>query len=130
MNFYGIPSKQVVMALFLLVALGFALRSLMAKSKSNTSAIDLDDLLLEWDAGANRLRMSVLRCTFLGCFVFSIWLMVYLTLAGKMTEGYLGIFNLAWVAPLTSAIIWGKKPPLPAAGPTTAITADSVTVKQ
>ena len=108
---------QTAMALLLLISALLLVRSLLRRTADQRSAINVEDLLLEWDPGTKRLRMSVLRVVFLGAFIFTIWLLVFLALKGKMTEGYLGIFNFAWVAPLVAAIIWGKKPPLLAGPP-------------
>lgn len=121
------PSKQTVMVLLLLAAALVIIRSLLHKSSDQTSAINLDDLILETDLVTGRQRMSIIRVLALGAFVFTIWMMVFLTLSGKMTEGYFTIFNAAWVAPLVTQIIWGKKPP--PSGPTTVITGGDTTVK-
>ncbi len=124
------PSKQTAMAVLLLMALLAIVRSLLSRSRDRTSLIDLDMLLLEWNPVSQRYEMSIIRVLALAAFVLTAWMMIYLTMAGKMTEGYLGIFNTAWVFPLVAAIIWGKKPPLPAVpGPTTKIVADNVTVE-
>ncbi len=114
-------------ALILLAALLIIVRSLLRKSGDKTSAIDLDDIILEWDARAGRDRVSIIRCLAIGAFVYTIWELGVLTLMGKMTEGYFGLFTTAWVAPLVAQIVWGKR--APPDGPTTTIKTDSVTVE-
>lgn len=121
------PNKQAVMVVLLLLAALVIIRSLLHKSNDRTSEINLDDLVLDTDPTTGRQRMSIIRVLALGAFAFTIWMMVFLTLTGKMTEGYFTIFNAAWVAPLISQIIWGKKPP--PAGPSTVITGGDTTVK-
>lgn len=122
------PSRQTWMALLLLAALFIIIRSMLNKTRDKSSPIDLDELICEWNPLINRMQISWIRVIASGAFVLSCWMMVYLTVTGKMTEGYFGLFNTAWVAPILAAIIWGKKPPAPS-GPATAITADNVTVK-
>jgi len=51
---------------------------------------------------------------FMASFVMMTWMIVYMVLHKTITEGYIGIYVAAWVAPLTAKIIWGKQtPPLP-----------------
>lgn len=123
------PSKQLAMALLLLLALLAIIRSLLRRSRDDKSPIDLDMLLLEWNPLTQRHEMSIIRTLALAAFALTAWVMVYQTLTGRMTEGYLGLFNVMWVAPLVAAIIWGKKPPMLPPGPTTSISAKSVTVE-
>lgn len=123
------PNKQSLMVLLLLASALVIIRSLLRRNSADASAINLDDLVLEWNPGLNKMQMSIIRVLALAAFAFTIWLMIFLTLTGKMTEGYLTIFNTAWVAPLIAQIIWGKKPPFPPSGPATTIQADNVTVK-
>lgn len=122
------PSMQTGMAMLLLCAMLVIIRSLLKKSGDTTSAIDLDDLILDFAPDGQK-HVSIIRCLALAAFALTAWEMVYLTMAGKMTEGYFGLFGTLWVAPLTAAIIWGKKPPFPPAGPTTTIKADNVNVE-
>lgn len=111
------PSAQTAMAILLLLSALVIVRSLLHKSKDTTSAIDLDDLILDTDPATGQRRVSIIRVLALGAFALTVWMMVFLTMSGKMTEGYFTIFNGAWVAPLMAQIIWGKKPPLPTTPP-------------
>lgn len=106
------PSKQTYMALLLLVCLFAIVRSLMRKSADQDDEFSFMDFIMERDPITGKRTPSVLRSAYIGAFVFSIWLMVYLALADKMTEGYFTIFNGSWVLPLTAYMIWGKKIPL------------------
>lgn len=106
-----VPSSQAGMAIVLLGCLFVIVRSLLKKSGDRQSPVDLDFLVLEWNPRSGQYEMSIIRCLALGAFVFTIWLMVALTMRDKMTEGYMGLFNLTWVGPLLAQIIWGKRVP-------------------
>ena len=49
-------------------------------------------------------RVSKLACVFLGSFGVTSWIMVRLTLDGKMTEGYLTAFGALWIIPITAKL--------------------------
>lgn len=106
------PSKQTYMALLLLMCLFAIVRSLMRKSADQDDEFSFVDFIMERDPITAKRSASVLRGAYIGSFVFSIWLMVYLAMADKMTEMYFTIFNGSWVLPLTAYMIWGKKIPL------------------
>jgi hypothetical protein len=74
--------------------------SLIKRDRSETSKIDLEDLLI-CDNG----KISKAAAVMLGSFVMTTWLMVYLALGGKMTEGYLAIYVGAWIAPTVTRLI-------------------------
>lgn len=65
--------------------------------------LNLFDLLLEGG------RMSKISVAFMVAFCFSTWLMAYLALAGKMTEGYFGLYGTLWVGPLVARVIFNKQ---------------------
>jgi len=67
-------------------------------------AVDLNlfDLLLENG------RMSKIAVSYMVAFMFSTWLMAYLVLSGKMTEGYFGLYGTLWVGPLVARVIFNK----------------------
>lgn len=69
--------------------------------KNNDSEINLDDLLMENG------RMSKISVVFLGSWVFSTWLMVFLTLKDKMTEGLFLAYGGLWIAPIVARIVRG-----------------------
>jgi hypothetical protein len=112
MEVNGLDRVNLLTALVLLCVLFAVVRSLLRKSGDDESAINLDDVILEWDARAGRDRVSIIRCLAIGAFAYSIWQMAVLTVKGQMTEAYYAAFNLAWVAPLVSQIIWGRRPPV------------------
>lgn len=49
-------------------------------------------------------RVSKIACVFLGSFAVFSWIMVRLTLDGKMTEGYIGLYGATWAAPLIAKL--------------------------
>lgn len=53
-------------------------------------------------------RVSKISCAFLAAFGITSWIMVKLTLDGKMTEGYLGLYGSMWVGPLIARVVFGK----------------------
>ena len=67
--------------------------------------INLFDLLIEGG------RLSKISVTFMVAFMFTTWLMIYLTLAAKMTEGYLAIYGGLWVTPLVARVLGTKHEP-------------------
>ncbi len=70
------------------------------------SKLDLDDLLLGDDG-----RMSRSAVVLLCSFVMTTWMMIYLTLQGQMTEGYLGIYIAAWITPTVTKMIVERPQP-------------------
>ena len=95
-------TEIVLVGAFLILVILIA-RSLLRSNKSQKSKIDLEDLLLGDDGKTSR-AAGVL----LGAFAMTTWLMIYLTLANLMTEGYFGLYMTAWVAPtMTNLIVNG-----------------------
>ncbi len=64
------------------------------KDKGDYKTFDLTDLIMENG------RISKLASTMLGAFVIHSWIMVELTLANKMTEGYITLYGTIWIAPV------------------------------
>lgn len=85
-----------VNCMYALLALGsvWVMLSLFRRSRDPKSNIHLDDLLLGDDGKISRAAVVMM-----GAFMLSCWMMIYLLAAGKMTEGYVGLFLGAWVAP-------------------------------
>lgn len=116
--FAGVSQDVRLWTALVLLAVALAVvRSLLKKSGDANSAINLDDIILEWDSRAGRDRVSIVRILAIGAFAYSVWQLGTLTLMGKMTEGYFGLFTSAWVMPLVAQIVWGKKPPVPEVKP-------------
>jgi hypothetical protein len=89
--------------LVVLAILSFVLAwSLIRRSRSDQSGINLDDLLLGEDG-----KISKAAAVMLGSFVMTSWVIVYLTLTNKLTEGYFGAYLLAWVSPTVTKLIKG-----------------------
>ncbi len=75
------------------------------KDRNGLSHFNLFDLLVENG------RVSKVSCIVMGAFGVSSWVILRLTIDGKLTEGYLTIYNAAWVAPLIAKMF---SPPPPA----------------
>lgn len=95
--------RDHVMFAILAVTVLLVLWSLERKSKDRHSSFSFDELLTENG------KTSKAACVMFGAFAFSIWLMVFLALKDKMTEGYFGAFLAAWVAPAVAKIIKGPE---------------------
>lgn len=93
------------MPLLLALAVLAMLFALVRRSRSAHSALNLDDLLLGEDG-----KLSKAAAVMIGAFAMTTWLMVYLALQGKMTEGYLAIYVGAWIAPTVTRLIVAPKP--------------------
>jgi hypothetical protein len=77
--------------------------TLRARSRSGASAINLDDLLLGEDG-----KVSKAAAVMMGSFAGTTWVIVYLTLCDKLTEGYFAAYLAAWVAPTVTKLIVNK----------------------
>lgn len=64
--------------------------------KNPANTFDILDLLMENG------RVSRLAFAFLQTLVVTSWVMIKLTVDGKMTEGYLMAFGGMWIAPIIS----------------------------
>lgn len=84
-------------AALLIVALVIAW-SLYRAHRVQDNTFNLLDLIMENG------RVSKLACVFLGSFGVTSWLMVRLTLDGKMTEGYLTAYGALWIIPITAKL--------------------------
>lgn len=73
------------------------------RDADDKSKLNLEDLLLGEDG-----RLSKAAAVMMGAFALTTWLMAYLALTGKMTEGYLAIYVGAWIAPTVTTLI--KRP--------------------
>ena len=89
-------------AALLIIALSVAW-SLYRAHRDRLVNFDLLDLLIEHG------RVSRLACAFLFALGLTSWIMVRLTIDGKMSEGYLGLYGTMWVAPIV-AKMFGNMP--------------------
>lgn len=76
---------------------------LLRRWRNGASRINLDDLLLDDVTG----KTSPSRAVLIGSFALTTWTIVYLTLSGKLTEGFFGLYVGGWVAPAVAKIIKG-----------------------
>lgn len=83
--------------------LGIGILFLIAQRDAE-NPIDIRDLVME-DG-----KLSKIACVMMGSFTVTTWMMINLTLNGKMTEGYLVIYGGLWVSPVVTRIIKGPQP--------------------
>lgn len=86
----------LIVALLALLAILISLRKM---HNDPTSTFDLRDLLMENG------RVSKAAAVMMGSFVVTTWIIVYLTLSGKLTEGFLVIYVGAWITPVVTRLI-------------------------
>jgi hypothetical protein len=98
-----VNETKILMIAALILVITAIIYALIKRDRSTISAINLEDLLLGDDG-----RLSKAAAVMMGAFAMTTWLMVYLALGGKMTEGYLAIYVGAWIAPTVTVLI--KKP--------------------
>ena len=82
--------EAVTIVAVLLVILSFAI----AHRDKTFAQFNLFDLLMEND------RLSKLAVVFFGAFFVHTWILVRLTLDGKMDQGYLTFYGITWAAPI------------------------------
>ena len=58
-------------------------------------------------------RLSRLACVFMGSFGVSSWIMMRLTIDGKMTEGLFMAYGGVWVAPIIAKLFSNASPAMP-----------------
>ena len=80
----------------MLVTIGFAAWRLHLNPENDFNVLDL---LMENG------RVSKAAVVMMGAFSLTSWMMVQLTLAGKMSEGYFGLYSAAWIAPVVIKLI-------------------------
>jgi hypothetical protein len=97
---------KLLMVVALVVVILMAATMLTKRDRSSASAINLEDLLLGDDG-----KLSKAAAVMMGAFAMTTWLMVYLALNNKMTEGYLAIYVGAWIAPTVTRLIIVKPTP-------------------
>lgn len=101
-----------LIAVLALVLVGLVIaRTLSTRDADAASRIDLDDLLLGEDG-----KLSKAAAVMLGAFLVTTWMMVWLTLREKMTEGYLAIYVAAWITPTVTKLVKGPATTPPAGG--------------
>lgn len=53
-------------------------------------------------------RVSKIALAFMVAFAVTTWVIVYLALRDKLTEGYLTSYGVMWVAPLVAKVVFNK----------------------
>lgn len=99
--FNAIDTRLGMIAVLAVTVLSI-LWALERRSRNTRSKIALDDLLIGDDG-----RMSKAAAVMFGSFAMTTWVVVYLTINGKLTEGYFAAYIAAWVAPAVAKIIKG-----------------------
>jgi len=93
-------SYKILMVSVLAVLLALLLVSLFRRDRNITSQIDLEDLLLGDDG-----RLSKAAAVMMGAFALTTWVIAYLAVNDKLTEGYFSAYLAAWVAPTVTRLI-------------------------
>lgn len=93
---------MVVALIAVLAALAW---SLYRAQRDPNNVLDFYDLVMENG------RLSRMACVMMGSFGVTSWMMIQMTVNGKMTEGIFGLYCTAWIAPTVTRII--KGPPAP-----------------
>jgi hypothetical protein len=93
-------NRTIVLMITLALLLIALIVSLVRRDRCTDSRINLDDLLLGEDG-----RLSKAAAVMMGAFALTSWLIVYLALTGRLTEGYFTAYLGAWVAPTVTALI-------------------------
>lgn len=102
LNIYGFQLDWMVVAL--IVILATIVIYLYRAQRDPANQFDLLDLFVE----NNKLSRSA--CVMMGAFSVTSWMLINLTLNGKMTEGYFGLYSAAWIAPTVTRMIVGPAP--------------------
>ena len=84
-------------AALLIVAMVIAW-SFVRAHRDKTNTFNLLDLLMENG------RLSRIACAFMATLVVTSWVIVKLTIEGKLTEGLFGAYVAAWVAPIVAKL--------------------------
>jgi hypothetical protein len=88
---------SITIAAFIIAVLGIIWSIYRLHLNPNVN-FNLLDLLIEND------KVSKVSCLVMGSFFVTSWIMVDLQAHGKMTEGFLGLYAGAWVAPLIARL--------------------------
>lgn len=99
---FGSDTNMAMIAV-LVAAVGILALSLWSAQKRHPH-FDLFDLLMEEG------RVSNVKCVLMGAFAVTTWMMINLTLTGRMTEGYFSAYVAGWVAPIIIRMFSNKEP--------------------
>jgi hypothetical protein len=110
---------HILMIIFALLAVLLVLlivRTLKRWNADPGNPIAIRDLLMENG------KLSKGACVMMGAFAVTTWFILYYSLQGKMSEGYLGLYLAAWVTPVVARLIVNAPTTPPAAAVTTTTT--------
>jgi len=91
-----------LMALILAGALLIVIYTSISLHRNPANHFDILDLFMENN------HLSKAAVVMMGTFGLTTWMMIQLTLSGKMTEGYFGLYAAAWIAPVVVRLITGS----------------------
>jgi hypothetical protein len=108
-----IPHFKILAALALLLALLLVWRALRNRELSSASKLNLDDLLLDPLTG----KISKAAAVLMGSFALSSWVIVYVTLEGKLTDVLFAAYMAVFATPAVVKIIGDKGATAPTVNP-------------
>lgn len=97
---------NLLAAAVLAAGIALVMVSLARRSRASGNGYELGDLLLGDDG-----RASKAAHVMFGSFFLTSWIMVQLTLSGRLTDGELAAYLLAWVTPAVTRLIVQARPP-------------------
>ncbi len=95
------------------------------KTKDTHSKINLEDLFLDEHKELSRRGVA-----FMAALVLGVWMIVWLTQHGQMTEGYFAIFLGAFVAPVALSIWKGEAQPVAVESSAVTTTTSTISKKE
>lgn len=101
-------TARYIMGVLLACAALLVLLTFWRAHRDSLTQFNAFDLIME--SG----RVSRIALCFMVAFAVTTWVIVYLALRDKLTEGYLTSYGVMWVAPLVARVIFNKnEPPTP-----------------
>lgn len=92
--------------------------SFIRAHRDKTNSFNLIDLLMEGG------RLSRIACAFMATLVVTSWVIVKLTIEGKLTEGLFTAYVAAWVAPIVAKLFSGPSATATASSTSTVTTTE------
>lgn len=99
-----LPEIQLSFIVLTIMALAIGISLWRAHVRQDVD-FSLFDLLMENG------RVSKIAFAFMTVLAMTTWVIVHLTVSGKLTEGYLGLYLTAWVTPLIARVVFNKQEP-------------------
>jgi hypothetical protein len=93
-------TAKAVMSVALVAILILITVALIKRSRLITSRLDLDDLLIGEDG-----KLSKAAAVMMGAFALTSWVIIYMTLNDKLTEGYFLAYIGVWATPTVTKLI-------------------------